>query len=175
MDVGNEVKCRLFIGIEQEGINTGKKMLFVVGDVPIQKIYAQMHKHAIKDVYFGAGGRFDFNVDVVTTLLSLANNTGLPTIESVTIESPLYDDRVFNKLQLASLRNVYWVIPFLWKGNILSDGVKALEPLHSLTTYSHKIFAKADLGNRVYVFPVNEMFQNKLDTGYDGDVTVYEE
>jgi hypothetical protein len=160
MDFDDKLAYGLFIGIEQEGPYRGTKSLFVVGDVPFAIICSYLYNHKLHCVYFGAGGRFDFNP---TTVKDLARASIIHRPYAITIESPRYD----RDLHLAiKLDNCNWVIPYVWQGKILQEG---LDSLINLGQRISSVYAKIDTGKEVIVHPWLGYYGNSYNEGYSED------
>ena len=166
MDFDNSKEWALFKGIEQEGPNKGALTLFVVGDVPLQKICKEIYDHRIGSVYFGAGGRFDYNYNTVHDLLFL--NLATYPINHLFIESPKYQPAA-HKLLKYKWR---WIIPFIWKGEILDEGLESIRYCKKNLSYfeQDEVFGKIDTGLDVLISKLSSISYNVISKNYDADV-----
>ena len=159
-----KVAWALFRGIEQEGPNKGLKTLFVVGDVPIFEIQSKFCDIRAEVIYFGAGGRFDYNT---TTVEYLTTHPDAPQFK-LTIECPKFDYVLMKKLCFHN-KNTIWVVPYVWGGYKLNG----FDPLaqFTLSNYANadKIYLKVDTGERVILSKLSDCVINKYSEGYAGD------
>jgi hypothetical protein len=116
----DKVEYAIFSGIEQEGVFKGISTYFIVGDVPLQLIL-DVCKEA-EHLYFGAGGRFDYNPDTVLGVLE-----NLEVLPRVTVESPILDMQLFIDLQDILKDNFLWHLPIMWHGQACTEGLNSLK------------------------------------------------
>lgn len=142
----NEVDYALFTGEEAEGPNQGLRTLFVVGDVPVKEISKALDDERLDRVYFGAGGRFDYNPDTVK--LCVRVSSGKQFVRGVTIESPHVDFKLLHVLKQFIVP--IWVVPIVWHGvfNIQTLDIMSEIALRNRWALGN-IYFKIDADNRV--------------------------
>jgi hypothetical protein len=157
----------LFYGTEQEGPLKGYPTLFVVGNVPINKINEHLiENNRIEHIYFGAGGGFQFNHNTIETVSDYIN------IKGITIESPNIDIPFLYSLCSFSLhKTIYWMCPIVWKGEFIKSNFSQLLTFPELL--KSKILIKIDAEDRTAVTPLS-CFLNSAYIDYKDDKLLYQ-
>jgi len=161
----------LFKGKEQEGPLQGAHTLFIVGtSPPIERIYHYLDLTEIKSLYFGAGGRFDYNIDTVFEIVQ--NSKPFIPVDSITIETPHFDIDIYLELRKRNIhhRRLLWIIPYIWKGTLLQSGLTSIEAIMSeAQTKFTDVFIKVDTGTSVFITDIRNSMYNSFISGYDED------
>lgn len=137
-----DVEYAIFSGVEQEGPFKGIPTFFIVGDPPLQLILNTCKE--AEHIYFGAGGRFDYNQDTVLGLLE-----NLEILPRITIENPILDLQLFIDLQDILKDNFLWHLPIMWHGQACTDGLNSLKQVDRELD-GRNIALKIDTGYSTY-------------------------
>ncbi|MGI4811906.1 MAG: hypothetical protein ACRYGG_00985 [Janthinobacterium lividum] len=160
-------KYALFSGIEQEGPRAGDKTLFIVGDVPANIIVENLV--ALKNrthLYFGAGGRFDYNLEVLKTFLfGFGGHSYYPDI---TVESPVYNEELYSLVKEYEGR-LKWFIPCIYGGTPLVEGLSTISSLLSKQMVDDCFYLKIDAMQTVTISDLAYTNMNSYERGYSED------
>ena len=138
----HKIEYALFEGIEQEGPFKGSPTLFVVGDVPESDTINALAAHPhLTQVYFGAGGRFDYSAATVSAIWE-----AYPELQ-VTVENPNID------VKLLGFSTLHWMCPVMWHGSTLAIGLTSLKKVPS--NLATRVLVKIDTGYLTYVTPLS--------------------
>lgn len=167
-----KIEWALFTGMEQEGPNkerTDNFTLFVVGKPPVQKILDTYNDAKCNAIYFGAGGRFEYDPLLVRTIAKKI------VLTRITVESPDYDPELMSVIS-SYARQTYWVVPLVWNGKLNKDCMSLLEELALSTSVfvQSKILVKVDTGSSVFITQLNTNFINSYKQGYADDKLLYQ-
>ena len=138
----DKVEYAIFRGIEQEGPFKGLDTHFIVGDVPLELILENCV--GTDHLYFGAGGRFDYNADTVRDVVTHLRVHGRKT--RITVESPVVDFYLLDFLFWKAPSDFLWHLPIMWHGVAVEAGLESLKNID-----------REDFGSSVAI---------KIDTGY---------
>lgn len=138
------IEYALFEGIEQEGPHKGAPTLFVVGNVPMDVLRPYLI-NAYEQVYFGAGGRFDYNPETVAEVVKMQSF-------QVVVESP-----EFNLELMLRLPTLHWMLPIVWHGKPVEGTVNNMRDAHLVR---NRVIVKVDTGVATYSAWLNLMFNS---------------
>jgi hypothetical protein len=141
----DKVEYAIFSGIEQEGPFKGTDTFFLVGDVPFDLIKSTCDE--AKHVYFGAGGRFDYNPVTVRGLADYLYIRGRTT--KLTIESPVIDLSLLRFLKYGVAGDFLWQLPIMWHGLPCEPGLASLRVIDP-KEYGPHVAVKIDTGYSTY-------------------------
>jgi hypothetical protein len=139
------VEWALFEGTEQEGPFKGERTLFVVGFAPYADILSRLEANEnstqeYTQVYFGAGGRFDYNSDTVRAISNYVDTYKV----AITVENPDID---FDLMYSCSELN--WMCPVLWHGQLVQEGADSMSEARNHPDPAERIIVKVDTGSFV--------------------------
>ena len=140
----DKVEYAIFRGIEQEGPFKGLDTHFIVGDVPLDTIIENCEA---EHIYFGAGGRFDYNPHTVADLIKHLRVQGRKT--KVTVESPIVDFALLNFLFWKAPTDFLWHLPIMWHGVAVEAGLESLKHIDR-EDFGDKVAIKIDTGYSTY-------------------------
>lgn len=165
----NKIEYAMFVGIEQEGPlgnNKNIKTLFVVGSPLVKDTVREFKRRKCRAIYFGAGGRFDYDIINVLETIEALNGNAL-----VTIESPDYDGQLFETICKLTNNTCYWVIPFVFNSKMIQKSKQVLTEMsqHLSIWWQTRILVKIDTGSSVFISQLNNNFVNNYLQGYDKD------
>jgi hypothetical protein len=141
----HKVEYAIFRGIEQEGPFKGTPTYFIVGDVPFDLIKSTCDGAA--HVYFGAGGRFDYNPTTVVSLVDYLYVRGRSS--KITIESPVVDLSLMNFLKYGVEVDFLWHLPIMWHGLSCDAGLASLQKIN-MREFGSNVAIKIDTGYSTY-------------------------
>jgi len=135
------IEYAMFEGFEQEGPLKGKFTLFIVGPMPYEDILAQLSIKDYDQIYFGAGGRFDYHPKSVEVVYKNINSDVIVTVENPVIDFDLMD----------SCENLHWMCPMVWHGEAVPNAMASLAKLSEKPRYyDDTIIVKIDTGLATY-------------------------
>jgi hypothetical protein len=141
----NKVDHAVFSGIEQEGPFKGVPTYFIVGDVPLELIRDLCRNPS--HLYFGAGGRFDYNASTVASVATMLYAAGNPV--KITVENPVVDLDLLKRMGEFMPGNFLWTIPIMWQGLPCEAGLKSLKNIDRQANEFH-VAVKIDTGYSTY-------------------------
>lgn len=159
----------MFEGVETEGPFRGNKTLFVIGSIPYRKILSYAYDHSISYLYFDSvGPNFKLDKEMIKDVIT---SSGIYVKYGVTIASPDFDNQFYQEIKKDFVR---WVIPYVWHGEILPNGLASfLAVLRNKLMDVSFIYGKIDTGKEVFVHYIDmNCWLNDYSEGYAEDKLV---
>lgn len=147
----DRVQHALFEGVEREGPLKGQFTLFVVGDVPFENIIKRVQESEREyfQIYFGAGGRFDYNKETVRSVSEYFEVNGNELLVDITVENPIID-----QVLLEDIDTLNWMCPILWHGMAVPPAIHSLQSVRP--ALREQVIVKLDTGVSTYAIRFDE-------------------